>query len=1111
MIVQGPNGPLQFPDDMSQDEILVVMRKEFPPEQAEAPKKAEPTPTYTKDMWPSAEPAAKPRVGSVTPGAFAPSTYLGKPSLNLSPLDIMRSPFPATMLTPLQTHELITGKKTAKTSAMGSAARFAARSAAPVVGGALTGAGLGGVGGTLAGPIGTVVGGVGGSVLGAGAVAMGQEEMLKHMSEDMKAKFGQADWQLESAANEHPYASFAGSLAPSLLLGKPSFKAASTIGNGALGAIGEGAQQFMTGEQLDPTKILLAGGAGALTAAPNRLGRMVYGEAEGPLNAHLRADRPSHPDALARFDALRDAKVNPVPLEILDPTRAKGLTIKAAGKSPNRAGELIRKYAEQVPETINTDTRAVTPDLAPRAPGLTPARALTAAENNLQAVSPQPEVAPGEGGRALQTRLTSEHNASEQGMREAYDAAAQTPDAKIASLDSGKPDATWRPNNKDGVKGYRNTLTDEWRPADEMGPKGSEDIGDRMIAALKESGADLEDPETTGAILRQIDKAKSAGSARELLDIERILTRTARDNPDAPKGENAKIARRVLRDSINQLHDAGRFVDDYGYSDGDTVEAWNKAIGAAREHHSVYSQGDAIEKLSNPTFRGQGDRTTELDPDYVLTHLIGPKGNVSMKANGSRDLAAIRKRMGADSPEWTAFQKEASRRVLGDDPAKMADRLAAFDKNPKGFVDLIVTPEDRAIASQAAGAVSTKAAVGEGVKTGADFVSMEPSDFADSLDAARRDPKALSALQVSARKVMTDALAEPKSTQALLTSIVHNEAAQTNLSALLGPKEAGNFIRRATVLVKRANIASAMDPGIIPQPAGQHGQHPDEASIRLAATLSGHGAAGWSAGKLFSWLKGQGMSETQAYTLAQDALDPAKTEDTLAFVKKLYGENKAQAFAGRVRASSGSNAGTLNSLNNVVTRAGSNWDTKPGRRKDVPELKMPDPVNPDPEGAVPQADGETASSASASPKVASLIKDLGPDKTLALMAAGEASNDPNELEAVIRVALNRKASGKFGSDWDQILHPSQFNAMENPRGLMRTYMGTKKYRDALATIARIKENPSQDPTGNALFYYAPDAQAQLHRTNPKKYTKLVPDFAVGKEGAQIGKSRFYGG
>ncbi|MDE3023498.1 MAG: lytic transglycosylase domain-containing protein, partial [Pseudomonadota bacterium] len=174
-------------------------------------------------------------------------------------------------------------------TALGAFGRGAETSALPTLGGlaAFTpGMWAGGAAGlAIGGPPGALIGGLAGGLAtstGAGyAVDKLQQYLLNKFPGAAKA-LGISQPQLQADIQQHPYAAFAGGLAPQALALRPSLEALTTakglIGAGAGAVIGggqEAARELVNKEGLDTKKIAMATAAGALMNKPTFLGKAI--------------------------------------------------------------------------------------------------------------------------------------------------------------------------------------------------------------------------------------------------------------------------------------------------------------------------------------------------------------------------------------------------------------------------------------------------------------------------------------------------------------------------------------------------------------------------------------------------------------------------------------------------------------------------------------------------------------------------------------------------------------------------------------------------------------------------------------------------------------------
>lgn len=205
----------------------------------------------------------------------------------------------------------ITPKAPETPSGAASFAHAAERGVAPAVGGwagMVAGAKLGAIAGLFVPGLGeTGISEAGGAVIGGLAGALGggwlagktQEEVLNRIPEDVKEKIGQSKSQREAEELAHPYLSMAGELAPNVALLRPGAIAKTAregagvlertlthpVGARAVGAGFNAAQEagteLATDGEVDPGKVAIAAGAGALMTHETALGRGIRTKIEG--------------------------------------------------------------------------------------------------------------------------------------------------------------------------------------------------------------------------------------------------------------------------------------------------------------------------------------------------------------------------------------------------------------------------------------------------------------------------------------------------------------------------------------------------------------------------------------------------------------------------------------------------------------------------------------------------------------------------------------------------------------------------------------------------------------------------------------------------------------
>lgn len=196
---------------------------------------------------------------------------------------------PDSLFSRAKTPGLLKSKDTLnETSALGAAGRAAMREAIPTAAG-IVGFGAGAAAGASAvAPLAPFTGPAAPFVLGAGGLVGGlvggfgagygarkvQDAITYFVPEDVKAKFGQNAAQQEADRRLHPTATFVGELAPQVAAFRPGglSKAAMAVGSGIAGTA-EAVRQKASGEEIDPTKIAIATGAGAFLNKETALGR----------------------------------------------------------------------------------------------------------------------------------------------------------------------------------------------------------------------------------------------------------------------------------------------------------------------------------------------------------------------------------------------------------------------------------------------------------------------------------------------------------------------------------------------------------------------------------------------------------------------------------------------------------------------------------------------------------------------------------------------------------------------------------------------------------------------------------------------------------------------
>ena len=200
--------------------------------------------------------------------------------------------------------------------------------------GAIAGGEVGAGIGSVAGPIGTAIGGIGGGIAGAmggGYLAdKAQQGIVGMLPQGVQKFFGQDQATQQAEAQQHPYASMIGEMAPQALVMGPGavggavregasglerFMASPTgsrlFGAGIMGGQQAGTDYAQTG-QVDPLKVGIAAGAGAMLNKPTKLGEAMA----NPIHQVFRGPAVAPPvqqDNAALADALQQPLQAPPP------------------------------------------------------------------------------------------------------------------------------------------------------------------------------------------------------------------------------------------------------------------------------------------------------------------------------------------------------------------------------------------------------------------------------------------------------------------------------------------------------------------------------------------------------------------------------------------------------------------------------------------------------------------------------------------------------------------------------------------------------------------------------------------------------------------------------
>jgi hypothetical protein len=785
-----------------------------------------------------------------------------------------------------------TGREVARQTLPTAAAVLSAEAGAGV--GATTGAALG----LLAGPAAPIVspalallGGLGGGLYGGYQGYKGASQLqqygLDQLSQDTKDRLGLSQAKREQDIATYPWSTRIAAAAPSVMSGRPGALQEMLTG-AALGAGTTAAQQYVGGgargdNKFDLGDIVIGAAQGAATSRPWGLGT-VLGPQDTVLQAEVRRQRPTTrggraaaaDEMLTQRRGLETAGLpQPLPLEVMPRRVVENVVPRATAANPETE-RLFKQYSDDAlsgTSPVGASSLAKPLIEGSVADTRTPAEVAQAAQAQVEATTPAPSYEPGVPGQRAQAKAVAEREAKETAVSEKYTSAKKVGDAFFAE----------RPQPLSPMQ----AATDE----PYMATSGPATVDD-LIKTVGDSASDFRsevDPTLTSrtdAALARMRGWKSGDvTVARLFDADRAFSGIIRDNPGSTDAAAAMAAKKALREQIMALDDANRFV-----GDEKAVRAWREAIKERRELGEIYESGGLLEKFTAPGAR----EGTKLDPDYASKAIFGSGEGFRQGPTTSRDLHIAQDYFGEGSPEWNDLRAEGAQRAIGSDPTKAAERLAAFEKNtPKDLVDLLITPADRRAVAGMAAASRTQTETVAGLKSGASF--FEPSEaFAQKFSGSSTE---LQSAKVAMRQKMREAFVTPQQGIKFLQDVSDSADAQANMRLLLGDGPTDTFLTSAKALLERSKRAQAVGA------QGSKGapEIGPEIVVEGVKGLLNTKALGLLA-PLTSFLGARGMNAAEAARFAKDALDPAKTEEVVKFIKTTYGDNAAMAFAKRVRA-----------------------------------------------------------------------------------------------------------------------------------------------------------------------------------------------------------------
>lgn len=443
--------------------------------------------------------------------------------------------------------------------------------------------------------------------------------------------------------------------------------------------------------------------------------------------------------------------------------------LRAAAAAPTRAG--------QTGAARNTAVRyanRVTADLQDNA--IARARALTAdaralpqiaddVTGRINAASVVDDVPAGSGGQAVSRALNARFDAAKQGVDSAYDAArAAAPEA--AHLRTAEFPQL-RANVREAIRDFH-----------------PDDISS---VAREMEGLDL----------------LSTPTIRDLYETRQRLTGVRLSKPD--QAVAAARAIRALDDEIAGAVERGAVT-----GDDEVVGLWRNAIAARRDMGRQFEGGDLIQRLTEREFRG-GGRANAVAPEDASSVILGRNG-INARPDLTRDLTRLRDTLGADSPEWQAFQRESVSRILGRDAGSenFGDAWQAFQRQNPQLAELLMGQSERSALTGARQQIADAVADRGAVEAGRSVMRASPDQLAADVGALG-DRRGLA--QVGAAREIEDMIGRPpEGGTGLLNRLSSGTNPSRNLSAIFGDDEAARFQDAIGRELDRVANARFIDP-----------------------------------------------------------------------------------------------------------------------------------------------------------------------------------------------------------------------------------------------------------------------------------------------------------
>lgn len=411
-----------------------------------------------------------------------------------------------------------------------------------------------------------------------------------------------------------------------------------------------------------------------------------------------------------------------------------------------------------------------------------------------------------------------------------------------------------------------------------------------LADALDDSGAGI----LRAAASRQTPARQAA---RDFADGRRLglqdrvgiqARRTVSNDPRTPMQIAEELGQARATQAANQ----------FGAVRAETFDLAPETVQSLRSEHGRAGIREAAARERDPEVRAALNRLA----DDVLDNPGGTQISIGMADRISRSLLG---------------RAQAAARAGDND---LAATLTGLGTDIRGPARTAVPGYDEALNNYEA-----QSRLMESAGRGEDFLARNTDEFA--ADVGRMGPDELALAQATARRAIERAAGEnPGAAPGVARRIAHANEQQARNEALLGPDRARELERSLAIEEQAVQRGNLVDPGTGSRTqlnqADQAATQGMEAVARVGANLA-HGnvlGLGMDAAKLA--LRRMRFSDAEAEELIGIALDPARTDEAIAFITPRVGnsQQRAGAILSNIRAGAANLAVPINDAQEAINQ-----------------------------------------------------------------------------------------------------------------------------------------------------------------------------------------------